>query len=150
MIRQLVLAAALLLVGSYYFFPAQFAPLLVFLQRRLSGLKRKSLTVDGRTFSYLDRGRGAAVVMLHEFGANSDHWLRMASSLVKRYRVLAPDLPGFGGTSASSAERFLMLERPAEVLRHFETFIAQNGLSGSFVELPTTEPAWGVGAASDV
>ncbi|ADO71014.1 alpha/beta fold hydrolase [Stigmatella aurantiaca] len=98
----------LLLVGSYYLFPLPWASLLVFLERTRSGLKEKRLTVDGRTFSYLEGGQGVPMVMVHGFGANADHWVRMAGSLVKHFRVLAPNVPGFGGTSASISERFLI------------------------------------------
>jgi pimeloyl-ACP methyl ester carboxylesterase len=98
----------LLLLGSYYLFPLQWAPLLVFLERTRSGLTKKHVTVDDRSFNYLEGGRGVPVVMLHGFGADADHWVRMARSLSKRFRVVAPDLPGFGGTSASISERFVL------------------------------------------
>jgi pimeloyl-ACP methyl ester carboxylesterase len=98
----------LLLLGSYYLFPLQWAPLLVFLERTRSGLTKKRIAVDDRAFNYLEGGRGVPVVMLHGFGADADHWSRLASSLRKRFRVLAPDLPGFGGTDASTSERFLL------------------------------------------
>jgi abhydrolase domain-containing protein 6 len=108
--RLLLVGAGLplLLLGSYYLFPLQWAPLLVLLERTRSGLTKKQITVDGRTFTYLEGGRGVPVVMLHGFGAGADHWVRMAGSLRKRFRVLAPDLPGFGGTGASTSERFLL------------------------------------------
>lgn len=98
----------MLLVGSYYLFPLQWGPLLVSLERRRSGLETKHITVDNRTFCYLEGGRGLPVVMLHGFGASADHWPRLASLMVKRFRVVAPDLPGFGATSASASERFTM------------------------------------------
>jgi abhydrolase domain-containing protein 6 len=99
---------SLLLLGSYYLFPLRWARLLAFLERTRSGLATRQLIVEGRTFNYLEGGQGVAVVMLHGFGADSGHWVRMASSLTTRFRVLAPDLPGFGGTSASTSERFLL------------------------------------------
>ncbi len=107
---------ALLLLGSYYLFPLQWARLLMFLERTRSGLRARRLTVDGRTFHYLEGGRGAPLVMVHGFGASSDHWAPMARSLTGRFRVVVPDLPGFGATSASVSERFL-LPLQAERLR---------------------------------
>jgi abhydrolase domain-containing protein 6 len=95
-----------LLLGSYYLLPFQWARLLMFLERTRSGLKAKHLTVDGRTFHYLEGGRGAPVVMVHGFGESSDHWAPMARSLTGRFRVVVPDLPGFGRTRASVSERF--------------------------------------------
>jgi abhydrolase domain-containing protein 6 len=95
-----------LALSSYYLFPLQWAPLLVALERRRSGLATKHVTVDGRTFCYLEGGRGLPVVMLHGFGGSADHWTRMAGLMVKQFRVVAPDLPGFGDTTASASERF--------------------------------------------
>jgi abhydrolase domain-containing protein 6 len=103
----LVLGLAFVL-GSYSLFPLRWAPLLIALERRRSGLRSKRLVVDGRSFHYLEGGTGVPVVMLHGFGASADHWVRMSRSLVKRFRVVAPDLPGFGGTEASMSERFLV------------------------------------------
>jgi abhydrolase domain-containing protein 6 len=114
----LALWLAVVLLGSYFFTPLRWAPLLIALERRRSGLRSKRLVVGGRTFHYLEGGRGVPVVMLHGFGASSDHWVRMSRSLVKRFRVVAPDLPGFGGTDASMAERFLV-PMQAERVRAF-------------------------------
>lgn len=114
----------MLLLGSYYLFPLQWAPLLIALERRRSGLQTKQITVDNRTFGYLDGGRGVPVVMLHGFGASSDHWTRIAALMVKRFRVVAPDLPGFGATSASASERFTM---PLQVER-LHAFLQALGL----------------------
>jgi pimeloyl-ACP methyl ester carboxylesterase len=108
----------LALLVSYYLFPLQWAPLLVFLERSRSGVAQKRLTVGGRTFSYLEGGKGFPVVLVHGFGASSDLWVPMAARLVKRFRVVAPDVPGFGGTSASASEQFL-LRTQAERLHEF-------------------------------
>jgi abhydrolase domain-containing protein 6 len=110
--RTLFLGGPLLLLGSYYLFPLLWAQLLMFVERTRSGLKAKRLTVDGRTFHYLEGGleggRGPSVVMIHGFGADSDQWVPMARSLTGRFRLLVPDLPGFGRTSASVSERFTL------------------------------------------
>ena len=114
---------ALVLAGSYYLFPLRWAKLLLCAERRRSGLRSRCRDVDGRTFHYLEGGRkidGPVIVMLHGFGADSDHWVPMARSLVRRFHVLAPDLPGFGRTSASVTERFelpLQAERIRALLR---------------------------------
>ncbi len=118
--RTLLLAAPLLLLGSYYLLPLQWARLLLFAERTRSGLKAKRLTVDGRSFHYLEGGQGPCVVMLHGFGGDSDQWVPMARSLTGRFRLLVPDLPGFGRTSASASERFvlpLQAERLRSLLR---------------------------------
>jgi pimeloyl-ACP methyl ester carboxylesterase len=52
--------------------------------------------------------------MLHGFAGTSDHWLPMASALVRHFHILAPDIPGFGQTSASITDCF---ELPLQVAR---------------------------------
>lgn len=48
---------------------------------------------------YREAGSGPPVVLVHGLGASSDYWFRNAPALAAAgYRVLAPDLPGFGRT----------------------------------------------------
>jgi pimeloyl-ACP methyl ester carboxylesterase len=41
---------------------------------------------------------GKPMVLVHGLGASHVHWLAVGPPLARRYRVLAPDLPGFGRT----------------------------------------------------
>ena len=55
--------------------------------------------VDGLVTGYLEAGQGEPVVLLHggEFGANARiGWEHTIEALAQRYRVLAPDMLGFG------------------------------------------------------
>jgi 3-oxoadipate enol-lactonase len=57
-------------------------------------------TVSGRTFTYDDAGVGEPpVVLLHAFPLSREIWKPQVEALSKGFRVLAPDLPGFGGTT---------------------------------------------------
>lgn len=61
--------------------------------------ERKSVIVDGLVTGYLEAGAGDPVVLLHggEFGATADlGWERTIGALAGRYRVLAPDMLGYG------------------------------------------------------
>lgn len=61
--------------------------------------ERKSVVVDGLTTGYLEAGEGDPVVLLHggEFGASADlGWERTIGALAERFRVLAPDMLGYG------------------------------------------------------
>lgn len=60
---------------------------------------RRSVTVDGLTTGYLEAGGGDPVILLHggEFGASADlGWERTIGALATQFRVLAPDMLGFG------------------------------------------------------
>ena len=61
--------------------------------------ERKTVVVDGLTTGYLEAGSGDPVVLLHggEFGAAADlGWERNIAALATQFRVLAPDMLGFG------------------------------------------------------
>ncbi|MBX7433316.1 alpha/beta hydrolase [Mycobacterium sp. Y57] len=61
-----------------------------------------SVLVDGLLTSFLEAGQGDPVVLLHggEFGANARiGWEHTIDALAQRYRVLAPDMLGFGGSA---------------------------------------------------
>ena len=64
-----------------------------------SEVQRKDLVVDGLLTSYLEAGTGDPVILLHggEFGVSAEiGWDRTIPALATRYRVLAPDMLGFG------------------------------------------------------
>lgn len=48
--------------------------------------------------SYLERGSGPTLVLLHAFPLSSEMWNAQLETLSDRYRVIVPDLPGFGGS----------------------------------------------------
>ena len=62
-------------------------------------IDQHSVLVDGLVTGYLEAGQGEPVVLLHggEFGANARiGWEHTIEALAQRYRVLAPDMLGFG------------------------------------------------------
>jgi pimeloyl-ACP methyl ester carboxylesterase len=75
---------------------ANLATMLIGLERFSSRLKRRTLQVGDHRVVYSEGGHGEPVVLVHGFGASADSWNRFAGQLTKRYRVIAPDLPGWG------------------------------------------------------
>lgn len=60
------------------------------------------LTIDGTKINYTDTGgTGTPVLLLHAFPFNSKMWEPQIESLGERFRFIAPDLGGFGGSDAS-------------------------------------------------
>lgn len=55
-------------------------------------------THDGVTVAYRDRGRGPALVFLHNGGTSSTIWRVQIEALSDRFRTVAVDLPGFGAS----------------------------------------------------
>jgi pimeloyl-ACP methyl ester carboxylesterase len=70
------------------------------MERSRAGLARKEITLaDGTRIVYLEGGSGAPLVLVHGFGADKDNFTRVARYLTPHYRVIVPDLVGFGESS---------------------------------------------------
>lgn len=66
-------------------------------ERSRSRLERKQIDLaDGQHWVYLEGGRGEPLLLLHGFGADKDNFTRVARFLTPHYRVIVPDLIGFG------------------------------------------------------
>ena len=63
--------------------------------------------------AYADRGTGPGLVLLHAFPLDSSMWRAQAAALSDRLRVIAPDLPGFGGSAVSAG---LTIDSVADVV----------------------------------
>ncbi|MDQ3983256.1 MAG: alpha/beta hydrolase, partial [Actinomycetota bacterium] len=58
-----------------------------------------SVTVDSRRIEYLDTGgAGTPVLLVHAFPLRAQMWEPQMESLGDRWRFIAPDLMGFGGS----------------------------------------------------
>ncbi len=70
--------------------------------RLLEGIPvtERRLDVAGASTSLLEGGEGPSIVLLHGQGGFAAHWVRVIPHLVGSHRVLAPDLPGLGGSKA--------------------------------------------------
>lgn len=66
--------------------------------RRRAGMDRHEVTLpSGADVVYLDTGgAGVPLILVHGIGASKDHWPPLAAQIGGRFRILAPDLPGFG------------------------------------------------------
>ena len=57
---------------------------------------------DTLNINLIDKGEGEAVLLLHGWGARADIYHSVINPLVGSYRVIAPDLPGFGASDEPS------------------------------------------------
>jgi pimeloyl-ACP methyl ester carboxylesterase len=67
-----------------------------------SGLKEKTVNVDGLHLSYLTGGKGEPLLLLHGFAGGKEHWVWVAKHLSEHFRIIAPDLPGCGSSTADA------------------------------------------------
>lgn len=59
---------------------------------------------DGRKLSYREEGNGPPLVLVHGSPGDSRSWGRVVPHLRDRFRVLAVDLPGYGGSDGVPGE----------------------------------------------
>ncbi|HLE82821.1 MAG TPA: alpha/beta fold hydrolase, partial [Thermoanaerobaculia bacterium] len=67
-----------------------------FAEIRGSHPDEKFVEVEGRELYVEQAGAGEPVVLLHGFCCSSFSWRHVLPGLAERFRVIAPDLPGFG------------------------------------------------------
>lgn len=96
LIGALVALLIVAVVSLSAFAPKTLAVLAVDAERDRAGLHRQELDIPGFHIVYLEGGHGEPLLLLHGFGADKDNWTRVARFLTPHYRVIAPDLPGFG------------------------------------------------------
>ena len=60
----------------------------------------KFAEVNGVRLHYLIAGKGDPVVLLHGYAETSHMWLPLIAKLADKHTVIAPDLRGFGQSSA--------------------------------------------------
>src|SRR5258708_37348985 len=60
----------------------------------------KFADVTGVRLHYLIAGRGDPVVLLHGYAETSHMWLQLIAKLADKHTVIAPDMRGFGESSA--------------------------------------------------
>jgi pimeloyl-ACP methyl ester carboxylesterase len=56
----------------------------------------KSIYIQGINLVYLEQGAGTPVLLIHGYCGNAYNWSDVFEELSKNFRVIAPDLPGFG------------------------------------------------------
>ncbi len=117
-------AVAALVLALEFAAPRWMARRWLALERARAGLRAASVDVPGFSMPYLDGGRGEPLVLIHGFGADKDNFTRIAGSLTPHFRVVAPDVPGFGEASRDPAARY-HIDAQVERLR---AFIGQLGL----------------------
>jgi pimeloyl-ACP methyl ester carboxylesterase len=73
-----------------------------------SGIRHRFIVIDGVRVFYREAGpRDApAIVLLHGFPSSSHMYRNLIPALQHRYRVIAPDYPGFGHSDAPDRTRF--------------------------------------------
>jgi pimeloyl-ACP methyl ester carboxylesterase len=109
----LIVAAIVSAIGTFIYFsaPAYLYNKFIDDQRKAAGLTVKSIDIPDFKIVYAEGGAGETIIMLHGFGGNKDNWPAFAKYFTSNYRVIIPDLPGFGdSTKLKDGEFSIMFE----------------------------------------
>src|SRR6516164_477993 len=95
----------------------------------MSVIQYKRVDVDGFGVAYREAGplSGPVLLLLHGFPTSSHMFRDLMPKLADRYRVVAPDLPGFGQSDLPSRERFkYTFSNLAKVMTRFTEVLKLN------------------------
>jgi pimeloyl-ACP methyl ester carboxylesterase len=90
--------------------------------RRFPMTKYRTIEIDGLDIFYREAGSPDApvILLLHGFPTSSHMFRNLIPALAHKYRLIAPDYPGFGNSSMPSIDAYdYTFERLAEVMEQF-------------------------------
>ena len=132
----LAVLAIVIWVCAWLIWPRPLGRFCQWVERRRAGLISRVSDHESIHWHYLEGGRGEPLVLLHGFNADADHFCRVAARLRAHFRILAPDLPGFGETRFESLSSFSIENTAARVLEWLESigvqqfFLGGNSMGG--------------------
>lgn len=144
-IALFVALAVACVVGLMAAFPEEATRAAFSIERFRSGLEHNTTIVEGETWHFLEGGPDGApvILLLHGFGGDKDNWTRFSASLTDRYRIIAPDLPGFGETARHPGWDYTLpaqrdrLKAFVEALKLDRFHIGGNSMGGHLAALYT-------------
>lgn len=103
-------------------------------EQTLAGFRRRERRSGGLKWVYLDSGENhrPPLVLIHGFGGDKSNWTRMCRHLHGCFRIIVPDLPGFGESESPPTQRYRIQDH-VDRLRGFlaDLGIAQPHLGGN-------------------
>lgn len=83
------------------------------------------VTLGGRDVRYFDVGEGRPLVLLHAFPLSADMWRPQLEAPPPGWRLIAPDLRGFGGTTREVASPAGRVDAPATAIDDYAGDVLQ-------------------------
>lgn len=69
-----------------------------------SALHLKTATVHGRPVLYAEAGEGPVLLLVHGMAGTLENWREVIEPLARHHTVIAPDLPGHGGSGGGRGD----------------------------------------------
>ena len=70
----------------------------------MTALEPKTVSLHGRSISYLEAGEGPLLLLIHGIAGTRESWRAVIERLAREHTVLAPDLPGHGTSAAGCGD----------------------------------------------
>jgi len=120
----LVLAILAVIVIAAVYTRPRWADATIALLRRLAGYEMRTVNIDGFKVVYFESGPqdAPALLLLHGFGGDADNWTFFTPLFNKQFRVIIPDLPGFGQTGYVAGADYALYSQVGR-LREFMDYL---------------------------
>jgi pimeloyl-ACP methyl ester carboxylesterase len=80
----------------------------------------RTVNAGAGTIAYRETGAGAPLVLLHGISSGSGSWVHQLDKLAGRYRIIAWDAPGYGGSTRLPAESPMAADYSAALTSLFD------------------------------
>ncbi|UUY04247.1 alpha/beta fold hydrolase [Svornostia abyssi] len=67
-------------------------------------LRLKTAMVHGRPMQYAEEGEGPVLLLIHGMAGTLENWREVMEPLARHHTVIAPDLPGHGGSGSGGGD----------------------------------------------
>ncbi|WP_284330087.1 alpha/beta fold hydrolase [Dyella flagellata] len=125
---SIVVLAIVVLGGSYLFKPQWLMQANSWREAMNAQLEKRSVQAGDTRWVYYEGGQGPTIVLLHGFAARKEVWLKVAPMLTAHFRVVIPDLPGWGESSRNPGASY-NIDNQADRLNDFvQTMHLQHAL----------------------
>jgi len=116
-----LLGLGLVALVFYFWFPGFILDCAKKALRWQAGLSRHTVQVDDHRWVYLEGGKGETILFVHGFGMEKDGWVLFPKAFTGSYRLILPDLPGFGENSRSDSADYDVPSQVKRLNRFVET-----------------------------
>ena len=142
----LLAAAAGLWWLLWYVYPAPVARLAQWAERRQGHLVSRRYRHAGIDWHCLEGGHGPVLVLLHGFNGDAHHFARTARHLHQHFRIMAPDIPGFGETQVDGPISHRIEDIAKRILswlddQHIDAFYVGGNSMGGYIAAAMAQAA---------
>src|SRR2546423_1081633 len=70
----------------------------------MTAIEPGTIALHGRPLSYVQAGRGPVLLLIHGIAGSLENWQEVIEPLARRHTVVAPNLPGHGGSAPGAGD----------------------------------------------